>query len=502
MTSKIPLPGGSVADLFPDLAREAVEYSHTTSVRPGTHQLLEWSHTDPESGHYHTWRATPKDRIRGFGCPYCSTPMRKVLSGFNSLADINPELNKEYSKTNPTRSTEILANHSKKVWWLCKNNPEHSWEATPHQRNRTKSGCPFCAGIKVDPSRKNSLLHQFPELASEWHEDNHGNPEDYMVSAKYRAKWRCNMCSRVWSTGVYHRASGQGCRHCNTTGTSKIEQELYSFIHTLQPTAQNSVTGVVPPYELDVYIPETRQAFELDGIFWHSEKYKDRHSHANRLRACEASGVQLIQIWEDEWLYHREAVERMIKHKLNMSTDSKINTRKCSMESVSYDRASTFLQANHIQGAARGTVYAMLVSPEGEDVAVLVAKQKSKLNGAFYLERYATSARVPGGMPKLMKYVENLYEVDEWITFADLRVSTGDLYLKTGFVLDKTLPPDYTYLRRGARRREHKFNYRKDRFNRDPDLKTIPGLSEKELAALNGMFRVWDAGKSRYVKTR
>ena len=63
----------------------------------------------------------------------------------------------------------------------------------------------------------------------------------------------------------------------------------------------------------------------------------------------------------------------------------------------------------------------------------------------------------------------------------------------------KELAPDYMYIVNGERK--HKFGYRLKRFQSDPELKYVVGLTERELAALNGLERVWDAGKTRYRKT-
>ena len=62
---------------------------------------------------------------------------------------------------------------------------------------------------------------------------------------------------------------------------------------------------------------------------------------------------------------------------------------------------------------------------------------------------------------------------------------------------DGLLKPDYKYL--VGDKRYHKFNYRIKRFREDPKLLWEEGLSESELAALNGISRVWDSGKIRYV---
>lgn len=48
--------------------------------------------------------------------------------------------------------------------------------------------------------------------------------------------------------------------------------------------------------------------------------------------------------------------------------------------------------------------------------------------------------------------------------------------------------------------RVHKFNYRLKRFRNDPELKWEEGLTERELAHLNNLYRIYDCGKTRYVK--
>lgn len=71
-------------------------------------------------------------------------------------------------------------------------------------------------------------------------------------------------------------------------------------------------------------------------------------------------------------------------------------------------------------------------------------------------------------------------------------------YENNGFEAVATLAPDYSYLVNGERK--HKFGYRLERFRKDTSLIYEEGLSERELALLNGIPRIWDSGKVRYVK--
>jgi hypothetical protein len=75
-------------------------------------------------------------------------------------------------------------------------------------------------------------------------------------------------------------------------------------------------------------------------------------------------------------------------------------------------------------------------------------------------------------------------------------VSDGNLYRSNGFLAVKHLPPDYFYLYQNQR--VHKFNFRLKRFRDDPSLKYVEGMTETQLAELNNLPRIWDAGKVKW----
>ena len=140
-----------------------------------------------------------------------------------------------------------------------------------------------------------------------------------------------------------------------------------------------------------------------------------------------------------------------------------------------------------------------------EIVAMSVWRKQKDI---LYLDRYSTSCHVVGGLGKMLKYVNDKIvnynnEVDDnkkivkIVTFADHSVSDGKIYENIGFRKDKYLEPDYSYYYNGERK--HKFGFRKKRFKNDPNLLYKDNMTEKELAYLNGLVRVYDCGKTRYV---
>ena len=167
------------------------------------------------------------------------------------------------------------------------------------------------------------------------------------------------------------------------------------------------------------------------------------------------------------------------------------------MTPITYKDASDFLDSYHIQGATSASIYLGMFFQE-ELVGVTTLKYRN--DGSLELSRYATSKNVQGGHSKVVAYVEKNYEYTHLVTFADQSYSAGDLYKTTGWTEDGLLDPDYKYV--VGRSRSHKFLYRKDRFKKDPDLLFEDGLTERELAELNGLRRVYDAGKIRFIKPR
>lgn len=269
-----------------------------------------------------------------------------------------------------------------------------------------------------------------------------------------------------------------------------IEELLRSWgleVHAHDRTA-------ISPMEIDLLLPALSLGIECNGVHWHREAEKGRDYHRTKWERCMSAGMRLLQIWEDDYLLRRPVVERMLRHKVGLAGE-KVGGRSTVVTTVPWYMARRFMDANHIQGAVPATLHLGLV--HGEALVAVCSFRREP--ASWTLARYATSMAVQGGFSKVLQAFIRTERPQKIVTFADHCVSDGDLYERTGFVNDGELAPDYTYLVRG--RRVHKFNYRLARFERDPDLLYHPDLTERELADLNGLDRIYDAGKTRYVWT-
>src|SRR5690606_3197267 len=106
---------------------------------------------------------------------------------------------------------------------------------------------------------------------------------------------------------------------------------------------------VIPPLELDIYIPEKKLAIELNGVYWHSSKFKDKNYHLNKTIECEKGGIQLLHIFDFEWEQKQDIWKSVIANKLGL-TDRKVYARKCTVKDVPINDGYNFFQENHLQG--------------------------------------------------------------------------------------------------------------------------------------------------------
>jgi len=281
------------------------------------------------------------------------------------------------------------------------------------------------------------------------------------------------------------------CTICNPIGVtySNEEKKLSEFIsenYSGEIILNNR--SVIKPYELDIYLPELNLAFEYNGLYWHSELYKEKNYHKNKYKMCEINNIQLIQIWEDDWLNINDVVKSMILNKL-VKTKTKIYARKCEIREI-YDNIliKEFLNQNHIQGFVGSKIKIGLFYCN-ELVSLMTFSEKTKTK-IYELNRFCNSlnTNVIGGASKLFNYFITNYKYDKIISFSNNSYSNGKLYEKLKFIKTTELKEDYSYIVNGIR--IHKFNFRK----KENQIET-----ERELMLSKKCYRIYDAGKIKFT---
>jgi len=199
------------------------------------------------------------------------------------------------------------------------------------------------------------------------------------------------------------------CTICNPVGdfSSLKEKDLLQFVE------KNCESEVINSFrdklEIDIYIPELNLGIEFNGLFWHSEEYKDKNYHLEKTNYFKSKGILKIGLF-----YKQELVSLM-----------------------------TF---DHLEGRMK------------------------MLENHWNLNRFCNkiNTNVVGGASKLFSYFVNKYQPKRVISYADKDWSEGKLYNILGFVKVSESSPDYKYIVDGRRR--NKQNYKKSNLNIGSEL--------------------------------
>lgn len=111
------------------------------------------------------------------------------------------------------------------------------------------------------------------------------------------------------------------CTICNKIESgSDSENQLFNFIRENYPGGsiiQNDRKMIGS--EIDILIPDLNLGFEYNGLYWHSDIYKDKNYHLNKTEKCKSLGIKLVTIWEDDWKFKTDIVKWRILNLLGKS---------------------------------------------------------------------------------------------------------------------------------------------------------------------------------------
>ena len=126
-------------------------------------------------------------------CPFCAG--EKLLSGFNDLKAMYPELEEEWSKENPPIET-VSPKYKIAYKWICKEcGGEHRASISDHLNGADT--CPYCSNKKALKGF-NDINTTYPDVTKEWGIENYllgnGAPEEYTFKNKKSVWWICSVC--------------------------------------------------------------------------------------------------------------------------------------------------------------------------------------------------------------------------------------------------------------------------------------------------------------------
>jgi len=320
-------------------------------------------------------------------------------------------------------------------------------------------------------------------------------------------KFKCILCNNKWNDTLLIPF----CKKCEETyknARSKEESSLMKWLKettklNFTPNKRFNINGKI--YEGDICFEDKKIIIELNGLFWHSEMggLKDKKYHIEKLKCFESIGYNVIQIFEDEWLFKTDIVKNKILHKLGENNNlQKIYARKCIVKKIDNPTANLFLEKTHSQGKANA-LYCYGAYYDDELVAVMTFSllrialgNKNKKENEYEMLRFSTTEkyRIVGIAGKLLSCFVNEIKPVKIISYADRRwTNRNNVYEKIGFKFVDETKPNYWYIKKY--KREHRFNFTKQKLVR---LGHDRNKTEWQIMQELGYDRIWDCGHLKY----
>ncbi len=175
----------------------------------------------------------------------------------------------------------------------------------------------------------------------------------------------------------------------------------------------------------------------------------------------EQQGVQLLQIFEDEWIEKQEIVKSIIRSKLNKNLNF-YSARNLSFGVVDRAEAKVFLETNHLQGFINGQHYGLFDPLDGLVTIITIGKSRFSKLADYELLRYSSklNTKISGGFTKMIINYKKLSGNTNILTYADLRYSNGKTYERFGKLISQS-EPGYFWMPKSFMSRIKRYNTQK-----------------------------------------
>jgi hypothetical protein len=467
------MPKKLTTDIFIERAKiiHNDKYDYTLSVYTGAHKKILIT-----CKHHGDFLQSPDHHLRGRGCVLCGPDKHRETCQAN------------YGVDNPLQSSIIKQKHRE----TCQ------------------------ANYGVDNPLQSSIIKQ---RIKELHIKNHNVPHqsqkhltlqtiELMNSVNFLSEQHHDNKFTVFKIaeilGVNHSAL---CAKFNKFNIkilrfkqSQGERDICKILTDCNIAFICNARDIIPPLELDIFLPDYNIAIEFNGVYWHSELQGiNSKYHLTKTLRCKQLNIRLIHIFDSEWQIHSDIVRSRILSILQKN--STIFARKSKIVSVSNSKAIEFFNNTHIQGYTSAKINLGL-EYNNELVAVMsFGKSRFNKHVEWELIRYSNKLNysVVGGAGKLFNNFIKNYDPTSVISYSDKRWNTGELYLQLGFKYSHSSSPNYFYFN---------INYPNTLISRQQfqkhKLKNIlevfdENLSEWQNMINNNYDRIWDCGNDVFI---
>ena len=311
--------------------------------------------------------------------------------------------------------------------------------------------------------------------------------------------WHCIICGSLIN-GTLRNGRFTKCKTCYPSG-SLPERQVRDFITGLGFDIVENSRTVIPPWELDIFVPALNLAVEYCGTYWHSEQHgKHRNYHKNKLDKAAEQGIRLITLFSNHWIDRPDLVKSRLLQIMQLQSQ-RMFARTCKVQTLSDREYRDFIEQAHLQGYCRAKHKYGLINNHGNIVAAMSFSKSRFEPGSDEMIRFATSPglTVIGAASRLLVAHVRAHAPTSIVTYSDNCWGYSNFYETLGFTRISQGNPGYSYINTQTDCRPiNRMRFQKHKLA-DLNMVYDPSLSEVENMRANGYQRIWDCGHSKYL---
>lgn len=323
--------------------------------------------------------------------------------------------------------------------------------------------------------------------------------KEFISVEENRLNLKCKKCGNIFSIhrcslNAHLRNDNEFCQKCNPINRfrSNGKNEVYEFCLNEFSNQKISNNRKIGGYELDIFFDDLNFGIEYNGLYWHSEDYKSEDYHQKKLEKFESLGINILQIWEDDWFLKQDIIKNIIRSKIN---PIKIGARNFKIKIVDFKEAKEFHEKFHLDGYSVAKIHIGLYL-EGELISLAsFGKSRYKNDAEWELIRYTTKENysIIGGFSKILNFFVKNQNPLSLKSYKKLDLGYKNFYESLGFKKEKRVSPNFFWIVNGVRVNRQNFQKKK--------LKNIKdGQTAIEYMHEQGYKRLWDSGSDLFIK--
>lgn len=430
----------------------------------------------------------PNKLKAGRGCNECAD--KNLSKRFRlPMYEVVKRIQEVYQGNYKILPFEYINNHTK-VSFVCKNHGvfektlSHVWDR--------KQGCPKCSFEEA--AKKGSKTKEFfVNEANEIHNHRYSYDNLEYKGMVFKGLITCKEHGDFEVLLGNHIYNKSGCSKCSHV-QSLSELEVVSHLESLGLIVEYQ-KNLIGKYSLDAFIPSLQLGIEYNGLYFHGEKMREKDSHLFKFMECKRQGIDLVQIFEDEWTFKKDLVKHLLVEKMEVSSREPSTFGNITSSIVDGDTAMEFLNKFHIKGRPLSRGY----SENGVFIGSFV---NTDLVGVLSFSEVGPSRYLlnrfygRNEFKPMFKFFLSNFEVEEILYFSDNRFSSEKFMIENGFSKERDIKPSYSWCK--GNKRFHRSTLSKE-FLIENFGGYKEGLSLQDNCREKGFYKIWDAGKTEMI---